>query len=102
MAAKSLAIQHLVEQLIEGEVTLQDATRHYLALNDNKAFACIAQQHSNSSNLEESACVMLLKRVRGMLSEEPERLEAIADRLRSEYIEAFGELRMGLDRQPVI
>jgi len=103
MAMRAQALEELMHQLADGDVSLREATDRFVELNSHsRGFQVYCETRSQDQSTERNTCVMLLCRLRTFLLDDPEKLHQAAERLRSEFVAEYGVIRPDESNHPLI
>jgi len=103
MAMRAQALEELMHQLADGDVSLREATDRFVELNSHsRGFQAYCETGSQDQSTERNTCVMLLRRLRTFLLDDPEKLHQAAERLRSEFVAEYGVIRPDESNHPLI
>jgi hypothetical protein len=91
MSVRTNELNVLMEQVVEGEVTLQEATTRFADLNrNNRGFKVYRELGFRTDSAEIGSSLMLLRRVKTHLVDKPEKLTEVSARLEAEFETTFG------------
>jgi hypothetical protein len=91
MTARTIELSFLMEQVTEGEVTLKEATSRFNELNrHNRGFKVYRELGFRTDSAEIGSSLMLLRRVKTHLVDNPEKLSEVSARLEAEFETTFG------------